>query len=204
MPDIVLKDRDGNPQTYEGINAINVLREDGTEQMMIAGESEEITVDLNFADGNMEILPDEGKLITKVSVPKPETLIPVNIADGVDIAGIVGTLAKGNSVKFAGGTKKDGGSNTLTHNLGVVPDFVILFLPNATVSNYKDYVLVYMSDVLQDATGLQQSGFSVGTSSSKAFRMSTIIPTCTTTEIKLPGTLAYPATYYWIAIGGLA
>lgn len=99
MADIVLKDRDGNPVNYP-TDTVSLLMSDGTVQKFvnIAGVPipEERTVDLNFASGgdvaDMEITPSsEGRVMSKVTVKKPETLIPENIAKDVDIGGVVGT-----------------------------------------------------------------------------------------------------------------
>lgn len=56
-------------------------------------ELEEVTVPLNMADGDMVITPSDDKAISKTIVQKPATLVPENIAEGVDIAGIIGALA---------------------------------------------------------------------------------------------------------------
>lgn len=58
-------------------------------------ELEAVTVDLAMANGDQIIEPSEGKALSKVTVTKPETLVPENIAEGVDIAGIIGTLVTG-------------------------------------------------------------------------------------------------------------
>lgn len=56
------------------------------------GDTEEAEVELSMADGNQVILPSaDGKSLSKVTVKKPETLIPENIAKGVEIGGVVGT-----------------------------------------------------------------------------------------------------------------
>lgn len=56
------------------------------------GETEEIEVELSMADGNQVILPpNEDVGISKVTVIKPETLVPENIVKNVNIAGVVGT-----------------------------------------------------------------------------------------------------------------
>lgn len=59
----------------------------------VAGpSSEELTVDLNFANGDMTLEPEDDAVYDKVTISKPDTLVPENIADGVDIAGILGTF----------------------------------------------------------------------------------------------------------------
>lgn len=57
-----------------------------------AGDEMEKTVDLNMADGDQIVDADPDTVMTKVTVRKPETLVPGNIADGVEIGGVVGTL----------------------------------------------------------------------------------------------------------------
>lgn len=57
-----------------------------------AGDEMEKTVLLNMADGDQVIEADEDTVLTKVTVTKPETLAPENIAKGVDIGGVVGTM----------------------------------------------------------------------------------------------------------------
>ncbi len=60
------------------------------------GDTEEITVDgdtkLNFSEGDFVISPSaETKVMSKATITKPTNLTPENIAEGVEIAGIVGT-----------------------------------------------------------------------------------------------------------------
>ena len=49
------------------------------------------TIDLDFSSGDMVVTPSEGKALSQVDIPKPETLVPENIAKDVTVAGIVGT-----------------------------------------------------------------------------------------------------------------
>ena len=58
-------------------------------------ETVETEVALDFSNGDMEVIPEDDKAFSKVDILKPENLVPENIAEGVDIAGIVGTLAVG-------------------------------------------------------------------------------------------------------------
>lgn len=124
MADIVLKDRNGSPVTYPGINYINVATADGDTQGFAAYDpdtlipealaegvvvgdvtgtlsfpgSEEQTVAPDFSAGDMTVEPTAGNLLSKVTVTKPETLLPENIAEGVDIAGVTGVFAGGGLV----------------------------------------------------------------------------------------------------------
>lgn len=102
------------------------------------GDTEESTVELSMSGGDMVIEPSEaGKVLSKVTVQKPETLIPENIAKDVDISGIIGTFA-GGGFKFASGTISEVASTHLTipHNLGVVPDMVFVYGKPALAQNY--------------------------------------------------------------------
>ena len=54
-------------------------------------DTEETTVELDFSGGDMTVKPTEGKFLSRVDIPKPETLVPENIAKDVNIAGVVGT-----------------------------------------------------------------------------------------------------------------
>ena len=55
-----------------------------------------LALSLSMADGDMVITPtEEGKVISQVTITKPETLIPENIAEGVEIGGVVGTFVGG-------------------------------------------------------------------------------------------------------------
>lgn len=87
------------------------------------------TVELDFSDGDMEISAGEGKAFSKVDIPKPETLIPENIAKDVSIAGIVGTLSAGGSSDSS--FKSDtfdvtAGQMTIEHGGNAIPDLIIV------------------------------------------------------------------------------
>ena len=107
MPDIVLKDRDGNAIEHTGVESINLKTVDGGTKEFVDLDSVpqpiEKTIGLDFSSGNMEVSPGSGQVFSKVNIPKPGNLEPDKIAEGVDIAGIVGTLVAG------GGNSGNGG-----------------------------------------------------------------------------------------------
>ncbi len=75
----------------------------GVDGSLVAAESEEVTVDgdgeLTFADGNFVVEPTaDGKLMSKVTIGKPSNLVPENIAEGVNVAGVEGTFVGGAAV----------------------------------------------------------------------------------------------------------
>lgn len=54
--------------------------------------AEERTVELSMPSGNQVIQPTSGKVMSKVTVQKPDTLLPENIKKDVVIGGVTGTL----------------------------------------------------------------------------------------------------------------
>lgn len=64
-----------------------------------ATPTQEKTAPLSMADGDQVVTPDEGKVLSKVTVQKPSTLVPENIKKDVNIGGVVGTLESGAPAK---------------------------------------------------------------------------------------------------------
>ena len=58
----------------------------------IAKESQTKTVSLDMASGNQVITPDSNKVLTQVTITKPDTLIAGNIKNGITIGGVTGSL----------------------------------------------------------------------------------------------------------------
>lgn len=65
--------------------------------------TEERTVELSMPSGNQVILPTSGKVMRKVTVQKPATLLPENIKKNVVIGGVTGTLDASSSGGGGGG-----------------------------------------------------------------------------------------------------
>lgn len=59
--------------------------------------TEERMVELSMPSGNQVILPTSGKVMSKVTVQKPDTLLPENIKKAVVIGGVTGTLEAGDT-----------------------------------------------------------------------------------------------------------
>lgn len=68
---------------YDGLSKVTVN--------VAATPTEEKTVELALDSGDQVITPTSGKNISKVTITKPETLLPENIKKGVVIAGVTGT-----------------------------------------------------------------------------------------------------------------
>ena len=55
------------------------------------GDLSETTVELNLASGDQSVSAPAGTGYSKITISKPATLLPANIASGVEIAGVMGT-----------------------------------------------------------------------------------------------------------------
>lgn len=118
------------PEKISGIST-------GTNATILEG----IPVALDLSNGNQTIAAPEGSLVKSAIIQKPSTLVPGNIAQGVDIAGVIGTLSGGGATGAmtgaAGsidGSKLSNRTNvTVTHNMGKVPDFIMVYTNRAPV-----------------------------------------------------------------------
>lgn len=72
-----------------------LIKVDGMAIVPPQAQSQEKTVNLSMASGNQVITPDDGYALSKVTVTKPDTLIPDNIKKDVNIGGVVGTMSGG-------------------------------------------------------------------------------------------------------------
>lgn len=90
---IVLKDRNGNDVIYYGIETVTFdTTTEGKQQTYTKGViAEGIEVQLDLSDGDQTIQAPEGYLVKEATIKKPETLLPENIANNIEVAGVVGT-----------------------------------------------------------------------------------------------------------------
>jgi len=122
------------------------------------GNSQEKTVDLAMADGNQEVVADEGFLLSKVTVNKPETLLPENIALGVDIGGVIGT--------FQGGGMTEEELKHFAYT--IYPDNSSILIRNALYSDIYTYTGSY-NVVVPDKLGAYDTVLTNGTSTIGVF-----------------------------------
>ncbi len=203
------------PKKISGIENSNVL------------DNVEIIPD--FSNGNMiESLP-EGYSAKSATIIKPETLVPDNIAEGVTIAGILGTYASGGggdsgekSIVYARG--KGEGMNvgqSIDHNLGVVPDLILLATRTDKMTTNGVVAIICFSKAFKEKAGLQygqlvyqtngnafEDGSGTIESSSNTFeKYYSLICRGTTTRFELTyGSMAsIPSgtTFNWIALGNI-
>lgn len=229
MADIVLKDRNGNSIEYPGVNHIKVKTTDGETRDFVDSETvpevvENMPIALDFSGGDQEIVAPDGMVVKSAIIQQPATLIPENIAEGVNIAGIVGALAGGGNVKIASGTfTGNNGAVTVTHGLGVTPDIFCVratFSPSSTPSTYFLDHWVGISAAIQTVSGFPMCQYGAAFSTvSIAYRdgRSANYPIETTVDTFLNKAneqtitvgrssgvgSTYKGTYSWLAIGGL-
>lgn len=81
---------------YKNVETIVCPTESGSTQTYETFKTkQELTVTPDLSSGGQTVLPDTGSVLTKVTIEKPSTLKPENIASGVTIFGVVGTLESG-------------------------------------------------------------------------------------------------------------
>lgn len=131
---------------------------------------ENVPVVPDFSQGDMLVTMPDGYLARSAVAIKPPDLIPENIAEGITIAGILGAFkGAGKELKIASG--KAGSSTlaayvTVEHNLGVIPDLVIVssggsFTYSGTDAIILDYAFC-MSSTLKTAIGSPIYGMATG------------------------------------------
>lgn len=235
MPDIKIKGWSGTDFQYQGVPKIWLDAPESTEEAPVLvpytyGEAVSKTVEPDFSAGDMAVDIQDGELVSELTIAKPETLIPENIAEGVNIAGILGTFVGGSedAKNIAYGTFRAdrSGKNQISHGLDNMPDLFILWC-RSVANNYNGQD-AYLSCALGVSARLQgklqveypqwcaygsslsvtcgNSNYSMpidGTDSSRPISNSDAISvTCGTGVSKTM--LGSGLTYYWIAICDLA
>lgn len=126
-------------------------------------ETEAPVVGLDMTMGNQTVTPSEGKLLSQVTIEKPADLLPEYILKDKNIGGVIGTLAAGNSGggemqstwKYASGkfTPAETGKVIIGHNLGVKPDFVMVWATKNVSTAYGIVFINGFSQAVFDAAG---------------------------------------------------
>ena len=86
----VTKDIDSDIKPENIKNGIDILGVTGS--LEEPKEEEEKSVALDMLSGNQIIMPTENKVLSKVTIEKPSTLISDNIKNGVNIGGVTGNF----------------------------------------------------------------------------------------------------------------
>jgi hypothetical protein len=139
---------------------VNVAGVTGT---LVDHRQEELNVELDFSDGDMVFTPEAKALFSKVGITRPETLVPANIAEGVEIAGVLGELKAG-----GGGVSKlyvktgiftgTAAAQTITHGCNVVPLWIkVEAAASLTSSSHGSYKVKFMDGASPDGKAIMTS-----------------------------------------------
>ncbi len=89
---VKLKNKHGEDVTYEGVTTVSLESDDGTRKKFTLGELKTELIELDFSEGNQEVVALDTELYDRVIILVPDTFKPENIAEGVVIAGVEGTF----------------------------------------------------------------------------------------------------------------
>lgn len=92
MPNIRVKGPDGEVLTFEGVDRVLMDDADGGDVVPFSyGDAvENVPISLHLAEGNQQVVAEDGMLVKSATIIKPTTLTPDNIRSGVEVAGVVG------------------------------------------------------------------------------------------------------------------
>ena len=92
MPNIKVKGPDGEVLTFEGVERVLMDDADGGPAVPFSyGDvADNITIPLYLAEGDQQVVAEDGMLVKSATIIKPTTLTPGNIKSGVEVAGVVG------------------------------------------------------------------------------------------------------------------
>lgn len=181
-------------------------------------ETEEATVTLDFSGGDMVVEPTEGKLLSKVDIPKPDTLIPENIAKDVMIAGILGTHeGEGGGVESKFAVKSGSfkatvdGVQTITHELGVPPEIMFLYTSSTPgtsgiicLNGYCEKIKAEQVVELNTSSGSMFISFTFGVDNdSYSYGQFKNVNPVTFDVGGGTAQITTGITYYWTVIGGV-
>ena len=112
-------------------------------QVMEVLATEERTVELSMPSGNQVILPTSGKGMRKVTIQKPDTLLPENIKKDVVIGGVTGALEAPPTGPYIEYTSLDSFGRVFTAKFRgtVVPEYAFAYLTELTSVDMPDNVI---------------------------------------------------------------
>lgn len=130
MPDIILKDENGNDIAYEGIRTVTFNGVTSGEKVTFNyGVLTEKEAELDMTAGDQVVSSEEGELLTKTTIKKPNTLIPDNIKKNVNIGGVVGTFIGNTEQRLTGANFADGDMVIRPYSADKVFDVVTIKKP---------------------------------------------------------------------------
>lgn len=112
-------------------------------QVMEVLATEERTVELSMPYGNQVILPTSGKVMRKVTIQKPDTLLSENIKKDVVIGGVTGGLEAPPTGPYIEYTSLDSSGRVFTAKFRgtIVPEYAFAYLAELTSVDMPDNVI---------------------------------------------------------------
>lgn len=112
-------------------------------QVMEVLATEERTVELSMPSGNQVILPTSSKGMRKVTIQKPDTLLPENIKKDVVIGGVTGALEAPPTGPYIEYTSIDSFGRVFTAKFRgtIVPEYAFAYLAELTSVDMPDNVI---------------------------------------------------------------
>ena len=112
-------------------------------QVMEVLATEERTVELSMPSGNQVILPTSSKGMRKVTIQKPDTLLPENIKKDVVIGGVTGALLAPPTGPYIEYTSLDSSGRVFTAKFRgtIVPEYAFAYLAELTSVDMPDNVI---------------------------------------------------------------
>lgn len=221
MPDVKIKGYSGNELHYADVPKVWLAAEESTEDNPVLvpftyGEAmDDVEIIPDFSDGDMRATVPDGYLARSAVVKRPKTLVPENVAEGVDIAGVVGALAAGGAKIAVGTITGTGEPEILVHGLGVIPDVFAIY--RSIAGGYLRNAVGFSAKMIE-LTNFPAGQWFVADTSPNSGNQSAYIETISQTmpfhdanaqTIIVGGSnsqtrcLKPDSVYNWIAIGGL-
>lgn len=112
-------------------------------QVMEVLATEERAVELSMPSGNQVILPTSSKGMRKVTIQKPDTMLPENIKKDVVIGGVTGSLEAPPTGPYIEYTSLDSSGRVFTAKFRgtLVPEYAFAYLAELTSVDMPDNVI---------------------------------------------------------------
>ena len=168
MPDIKLLTWSADEKVHDDVPFVWLDAPESTEENPVLlpftyGAAVKMQVaSLDFSEGDMEIGVPEGNLVSELTIKQPEELVPEVIAKGYRVCGIdgkhegSGPAFKREPVMAEGRyTPSVSGKVTVTHDLGILPDVIIVSGTKTTAASILQ-LTGYCTDMLGENIGPKQ------------------------------------------------
>ena len=160
---VKLKNKYGEEEVYNDISVILLETDTNKKATYSYGVMSTGEVVLDFSSGHQEVEADDEELYNKVIIQKPATLIPENIAEGVEIAGLLGTFE-------GAGNKPQLRTVTISRN----GDTISISNPSTNGNYVKSYNIYLNDELVKNQTGSSFSIISFNTHGEVKFEVTAV------------------------------